>query len=53
MTFCHSARIVSRNNLQWNLYSGDTLGTKASVSCMEVSPEWRLGWGSLIINQQI
>ena len=49
--FCHSARIVSRNNLQF--YSGDTVGTKASVSWIEVSREWRLGWGLLIINQQI
>ena len=39
-------------HLQWNLYSGDTLKTEASISWIEVSPEWRLGWGLFIINQQ-
>ena len=39
--------------LQWNLYSGETLGTKASVPWIEVSLQWRLGWGLVIINQQI
>ena len=33
--------------IQWNLYSGDTFGTKGSV------PGRRLAWGLLIINQQI
>ena len=36
----------------WKLYSWDTLQTKASVSRKEVSPEWRLGQGLLLINQQ-
>lgn len=32
---------------QWNLYSGNTFGTKESV------PGRRLAWGLLIINQRI
>ena len=42
----HATEENERNiTLQWNLYSGDTLGTKVSV------PEWRLGWEMLMINQ--
>ena len=33
------------SEVQGNLYSGDTLGTKASVPWIEVFPEWRLGLG--------
>ena len=33
--------------IQWNLYSGDTFGTKGSV------PGRRLAWGLLIIKQQV
>jgi len=40
-------------HVQWHLYSGDTLGTKASVPWIKVSPEWRMDWGLLIINQKI
>ena len=39
--------------MPWNLCSGDILGNKASVSGIEVSPEWNMSWGLLIINQQI
>ena len=37
---------------QGNLFSGDYLGTEASGPWIEVSPEWRLGLGLLIINHQ-
>ena len=40
-------------DVHWNLYSGDTLVTKASVPWIKVSREWRLDWGLLIINQKI
>ena len=38
--------------LQWNNYSGATRQTKPSVPWIEVYPEWRLGWGWLLIKQQ-
>ena len=40
--------------IAWNISSGDTLGTRISVPEQKCRvPEWRLGWGLLIINQQI
>ena len=46
-------KIRPNNQIQWNLYSRDTLGAKESVPLTEVSPERRLDWGLLIINLQI
>ena len=41
--------LMSRDRLQWNLDTGKPLGPRQ----IEVSPEWTLGRGVLIINQQI
>ena len=40
--------LFAMETVQWNLYSGRT-----PLGLRQVSPEWRLGWGLLIINQQI
>ena len=45
-------------NTLWNLYSGHTLAQDQGMQVfprylLEVSPEWKLGWGLLINNQQI
>ena len=40
--------LFAMETVQWNLYSGRT-----PLGLRQGSPEWRLGWGLLIINQQI
>ena len=50
----HATEENERNiTLQWNLYSGDTLGTalRTTLGTKVSVPEWRLGWEMLMINQ--